>query len=226
MLEARGAGQVGDAWVCVGRAGGRQKGAGSTWQEAGEAVGVFRCIRVVIAVVGQQWASQGGSRTWRGAGLIDGGQDAHVQGSWPMGDARNASGSVGLAWGALKGLGHVGVCPGGRNTLKRIGAPVWRAGCMAGARGACLWWPWWPCRLEGGWGLCGWAWGLSSRVGGAGMFGQHWGTWAAGRAMGHSLGARARHRWASLGAVGLVRADVSGRGSGQHGGHVGGVTEL
>ena len=76
-LEARGAGQVGDAWVCVGRAGGGRKGAGSTWQEACEAVGASRCIRVVVAVVGQRWAS------------------------------RDASGSVGLAWGHVRRQGGV-----------------------------------------------------------------------------------------------------------------------
>ena len=46
-------------------------------------------------------------------GLVDGGQDARGQGSWPMGDAWDASGSIALAWGHMRrqgaqmGVGYV-----------------------------------------------------------------------------------------------------------------------
>ena len=95
-------------WVAV-RVGTRRRGLERVWQglahvedvrdvlgrgmniqeEAGEAVGASRCIRVVLEVVGQRWAS------------------------------RDASGSVGSAWGCVRRQG--GLDGSGARCVGRVG---------------------------------------------------------------------------------------------------------
>ena len=109
------------------------------------------------------WSSWGWETPWgpgrRGTGYRVGGTSQ--RGRAPAARAGHARG----------GHGSVGYVQQGRGVSKRVGACVWPAGCLTGAWGTCLWWLWWPCRLEGGQEPRGWAWGSSRGVDGTGPSG-------------------------------------------------------